>query len=120
MTVHQHQGPNRHPRSLHIDQYIADAAMLGRVRVGPNQHENPVCVLRARSPDLLAVNDEIVALGHGLGLQTGQVRARTGLGIPLTPDIIAVQYPLEEAFLLFVRAPVHERRTAQGNAGVAG
>src|SRR6266446_906067 len=40
-------------RSLHVNQDVADAAMLGCLGVGATENESPVGVLRLRRPDLL-------------------------------------------------------------------
>ena len=41
--------------------------------------ENPVGILRQRGPGFLAVDDVVVALAHGLGLERGKVGAGAGL-----------------------------------------
>ena len=45
----------------HIDEDVGNAAMLGGLGVGAHQAEHHVGVLRARGPDFLAVDDELVA-----------------------------------------------------------
>ena len=73
---HLHQRPNGHAGAVHVDQQIADALVLGRVGIGAHQQENQVGKLRVRGPDLLPVDDEVVALFDRAGLQRGEVRTR--------------------------------------------
>ena len=63
------------PGRLHVHQEVGDAAVLGRVRVGAGEHEHPVGVVRAGGPDLLAVDDVVVAVADGAGLERGEVGA---------------------------------------------
>jgi hypothetical protein len=51
------------PGGLHVDQQEADAflPLLG-LAVGAHQAEDPVAVVAQRGPDLLAVDDVVVAL----------------------------------------------------------
>src|SRR3546814_1754118 len=63
--------------------------MLGGVPFGPYQAEDHVRFLGGAGPDLLAVDDEFVAFDPGAGLETGEVRSRSGFGIALAPHHIA-------------------------------
>src|SRR3546814_17074841 len=79
-------GPERadfDPRRGHREVQIADPLLLGGVSFGPYQAEDHVRFLGGAGPDLLAVDDEFVALDPAAGLVTGEVRSRTGLGIAL-------------------------------------
>ena len=89
VAVEQHERAHGDPRRLHIDQQIADAVVLRRVGVGAHQEETPVGEMRARGPDLLPVDDEMVALVDGAGAQTGEIGAGARPGIALTPDLVA-------------------------------
>ena len=66
---------------VHIDQHEGDALVLLGLGVGAHQAEAPVGVLGAGGPDLLAVDDPVVAGVLALGLQGGEVGARAGFGI---------------------------------------
>ena len=60
----------------HVEGEVGDALVLGDVGVGAGQQHAEVGVLAARGPHLLAVDDPLVAVLDGPGLQAGQVRAR--------------------------------------------
>ena len=53
------------PGDLHVHQQVGDALLLLRCRVGAHQQEAPVGVMRGRGPQLLAVDDVVVAIAHG-------------------------------------------------------
>ena len=54
-----------------------DAVMFRCIKVSPNQAEDPVGFVRIGGPDLLAVDDEVVAIANGAGLD----RAWIGTGV---------------------------------------
>ena len=76
-------------RLVHVDDQVGDALVLGRVAVGAHQHDAQVGLRRAAGPDLLAVDDELVAVDVGAALERGQVGARVRLGVELAPDLVA-------------------------------
>ena len=53
-----------------------DALVLGRVGVGAGQHEDPVGEVAGRRPDLLAVDDPLVAVEHRPGTRGCRGRSR--------------------------------------------
>ena len=67
VAVHQDERAHRDARRLHVDQEVADAAVLGRGGIGAHEQEDPVGELGARGPHLLAVDDEVVAAVLGAG-----------------------------------------------------
>ena len=75
---------------LHVDQQERDAFLLLRRRIGAHQAEDPVGVLRQRGPGLLAVDDVVVAVALGRGLQRGEVGAGAGLGEALAPPVVEI------------------------------
>lgn len=68
--------------------------------IGAAQKEAPVGVLRKRRPGLLAVDDVVVAVPHGSGLEIGKVRACARFRIALAPPHIARDDAGEVAGLL--------------------
>ncbi len=60
------------------------------LRVGAHQAEDQVGVLRQRRPGLLAVDDVVVAVALGRGLERGEVGARARLGEALAPPIVDI------------------------------
>ena len=75
----------RDPLRGHVEQDEADAVVLLAGRVGAHQAENPVGEIGVGGPDLLAVDDEIVAVALGPGLQRGEIGSGVRLGIALAP-----------------------------------
>ena len=63
--------------------------MLRGVGVGAGEQDHPVGVLGAGGPDLLAVDDVVVAVADGAGLEGGEVGAGAGLAEALAPDGLA-------------------------------
>ena len=58
-----------------------DAPVLGDVPVGAGDEHPVLGLLAARRPHLLAVDDPLVAVALGPGLQAGEVGAGAGLGV---------------------------------------
>ena len=61
------------PGLLHRHEEVADALVLRRVGVGAGEQEDVVGVLGLRGPHLLPVDDPLVAVEHGGGLEAGEV-----------------------------------------------
>ncbi len=83
--------------------------MLPRVRVGTGQKEDPIRPLAGRRPDLLPVDNPLIAVEHRLAPQVAEVGAGIGLAVALTPDVVAVDDPGNELLLLLLGAPVDQR-----------
>ncbi len=107
--------PHLDARGLHVDQEEADAVMLD-LGIGAHEAEAPVGEAAARGPDLLAVDQIVVALVLGLGLQAGEVRTRARLGIALAPAHLAARDPGQVQLLLFLVAVFEQRRAEQRRA----
>ena len=105
-----------HALRRHVEQDKADAVMLLGGRVGAHQAKNPVGVVGVGRPDLLAGDDEIVAVALGAGLQRGEVRSGVRLGIALAPADQA-RGDLRQMFLLLrLGAVFQQRRPEHGDA----
>jgi hypothetical protein len=90
----------------------------------PDQAEAPVGKLGAGGPDLLAIDQKMVAFVLGPGLQGGQVRTRAGLRIALAPAQFAPDDGGDVRLLLFLgpvlkqgRAEHHHAHSANGIPG---
>ena len=116
IAVHLDERSNGNAGAVHINQQIADAVMLGRVRVGADQEKTPVRVLRPACPDFLTVHHKMIAVFHRARLEGGQVRTRARLGIALTPQLFGRQDCGQEALLLLLRPPVHQRGSQHGDS----
>src|SRR5262249_22585476 len=73
----------------------------------------PVRDLRVARPDLLAVDDEDVAVALAARPEGGQIGAGARLGEPLTPEVGAGEERAEEAAALRVGPMVEDRRADQ-------
>ena len=85
------------------------SCFFGR-RVGAHQREHPVGMVRPGGPDLLAVDDEVVAVAHRRGAQAREVGAGIGFGIALAPDRLAGQHGRQMARLLRLGAEADQDR----------
>ncbi|KAK0334014.1 hypothetical protein LTR94_018300 [Friedmanniomyces endolithicus] len=112
LAADQGDGPGGDARRLHVEQDEGDAQMFGRLRIGADQAEDPVGLVGVGGPDLLAVDDPVVAAILRLGLDRGQVGAGAGLGIALAPADFAAHDLGQEPLLLFF-GPEGQKRRAQ-------
>src|SRR5690349_1047710 len=78
------------------------------------QREHVVGELGLRRPDLLAVDDPLVAVAHGRGLERRQVRAGVRLAEALAPLHLAPQDLGQELLLLLLGPPLQDRRADEG------
>ena len=81
-----------------------------------HQAKDPVGVIGVGRPDLLARDDEIVAVALGAGLQRGEVRSGVRFGIALAPADQAGGDLRQMLFLLRIGAVFQQRRSEHGNA----
>ncbi len=111
-AVDQLDRPHRDPGGVQIDEQKRDAGLLlGRLRVGAHQAENPVGVLAQRRPGLLPVDDVAVAVPQGGGAQRCQIRAGFGLGEPLAPPDVEAGRRRQEALLDLLGAELGDHRS---------
>ncbi len=91
--------------------------MLRRVRFAACEQEAPVGVVRSAGPQLGPVDDIVIAVEDGPGLERGQVRTAAGLAEALAPLQIAAHGGNDELIPLFGGAGHHhdplEMRYAQ-------
>ena len=100
----------------HVEQDETDAVMLFGSRIGPHQTEDPVGEVRVRGPYLLAVDDEVVAVALGAGLQRCEVRSGVRLGITLAPADQASRDFRQMLLLLRIGAVFQQRRSEHPDA----
>ena len=105
---------------LHVDEQDGDAAVLGRVGFGAREQEAPVGVGRSAGPQLGPVDDVVIAVEHGPGLERGQVRTAAGLAETLAPLEVPAHGGHDELFALLGSAGHHhdplEMRHAQAGS----
>ena len=105
----QADGPHGDAGLMHGEEHEADALVLGHVRIRAHQAENPVGVVGAGGPDLLAIDDEVIAVVFGASAQRRQIRAGTRFRIALAPPHFAASDFRQVAGLLFVGAVFQKR-----------
>ncbi len=98
------------PGRRHVDEQVRDPAVAAGVRFGAGEHGAPLGVGGERRPDLVAVDDEVVAAVVAARGDRRQVGAGVGLGEPLAPDVVAGEDPVQVPRLLRVGAVGDDRR----------
>jgi hypothetical protein len=82
------QRPHLDPRRTHVEHEIRDAAVLRGIGIRAREQDAELAVVRARAPDLLPVDDPLVAVAHGACPQTGEVGTGAGLAEQLAPHLV--------------------------------
>ena len=103
-TQYVQQRPHLHAGRIHVQEEVADPPVLGRFRVSAGQQDAPVGAVGQRRPYFLAVDDEVIAVGHRRRLKGGQVGAGAGLAEPLAPHRLPGDEARQVMPLLLVRA----------------
>src|SRR5579859_6210099 len=102
------QWPDFHARRVHVQDEIRDALVLGNVRIRAGEQHAVVGDRPQAGPDLLAIDDVVLAvvetLADGFRLQAGEVGPGIRLGIQLTPDVLGRQDAADVLLLLRLRA----------------
>src|SRR5262249_33356875 len=100
----------------HVEEQARDAFVLRHAGIGAREQDAPVRDVPAAGPDLLAVDDEVVALVLGTSAQARQVRAGVRLRVELAPHLLGREDLLEVALLLLRRAVHDDRRPDEADA----
>src|SRR5581483_1376594 len=95
---------------------VADALVLRGIRVGAREEDHVLRDVRAGGPDLLAVDDVVVAVLRRARLQRGEVGARAWLAEALAPDRVALDDRRQVFPLLLLRAVEDDRRAGPARA----
>jgi hypothetical protein len=123
---HGAQGLDLEPRRVHGHEQVADAGVLGGLGLGPHQREHHVRLVRGARPDLLPVDDEVVALLSRRRLQAGEVAAGARFRVALAPEHLAAHGRADPASLLLLASVLqqgghqHGRPLGRHAAGDAG
>ena len=83
--------PDGDAGGVHGDKEDGDAAVLGGVGVGAGEEEAELGALGVARPDLLTVDDVVVAVAHRPRLERREIGAGVGLAEPLAPDHVATR-----------------------------
>ncbi|MEZ5502268.1 MAG: hypothetical protein R3E50_06275 [Halioglobus sp.] len=98
------------PVQVHVHQQAGNTLVFRRLRIGAHQQLAVVGVMAQGVPDLLAVDDEMVAVLNGTAAQGGQVRAGVRFGKALAPDIVPASHARQERAFLLLGTPGHDGR----------
>ena len=98
---HVHEGADGYAGRLHRHDEVGEAFVLGDIGVGARKEEHVLRHVGERGPDLLAVDDVVVAVLHSPGLERGEVGAGAGLGEALAPHLFAGE-DLRDVLLLLL------------------
>ncbi len=93
---------------MHVDDERRDALVPRRIRVGARQQQAPVGDVGVARPDLVTVDDVVVAVASRLGPQRRQVRAGARLREALAPPLGPVDHAGQESLLEFLAAMLPE------------
>ena len=72
--------------ALEIDDEHRDTCVLRLVRIGTSNDDSVVRDMSEGGPDLLTIEDPLVAISFGLSLKACDVTASAGFGEHLAPD----------------------------------
>jgi hypothetical protein len=104
------QRPHLQTGCRHVDQEIGHALVLGHVRIRTRDQDAALRLVRHRRPDLLAVDDPVVAVPHRPGREAGEIRAGPGFAEQLAPHLLAHPEWSQVAGALLVRAVTQDCR----------
>ena len=93
------QRPLFDPRLMHRHGERGQPLVLGDVGIGAGQHDAPLGDVGVARPDLVPVDDVLVAVERRRGAQRREVGPGVGLAEPLAPPVAAVDEPGQEAVL---------------------
>ena len=103
--------PNGYSGRAHVHEDEADACVLRGVGVRADEQKHPVRLVGVSRPDLLAVDEEVVAVGDRARLQAREIRPRAGLRVSLTPADLAADDRRQVLALLLLAALVQQQRS---------
>jgi len=113
MTIGRHvlDRPHFDPGSVHRHDDFADTGVRRTLLRRPTDQVTELADFAEACPDLLAVDDELVALAHGSGLQTCEIAAGVGLAHSDAPRRFTGDDARKEGRLLIRGAVGQQRRT---------
>ena len=104
--------PDIDARRAHRKEEHRQALVLGRIGIGACEQQSVIREMRARGPDLLAIDDPVDAVLLGTRAQTRDVRAGGRFGEQLAPNLLAGKRGRDIARADVLRGIGHQRRNA--------
>ncbi len=87
--------------------------MLRKFGIGTGYEHAAICEMGERVPDLLPVDDPLVAIAYGPRREPGEVGARARLGEELAPDLLAREHRSQGSVAEIVAAVRDHGRTGE-------
>src|SRR5690606_1591564 len=94
------------------------ALVLRHARIGAQHDHAEVGEVRARGPDLLAIDDPVIAVAHGARAHRRHIRPRRRLGEELAPDLLTAECRADITLLLLLGGVGEPRRDAHAEAAL--
>src|SRR5438034_301564 len=110
------EGAHLHAGLAHVEQEARDPLVLGHAGIAAREQDAPVRDVAAARPDLLTVDEEVIAPVLGARAQAGEVRARVRLGVQLAPHLLGGEDLSQITLLLLGRAVDDDGRPDEPDA----
>src|SRR5262249_44084958 len=104
--------PHLDARTLHVQEEHGEALVLGYIGIGAREQNAVIGIMRARGPDLLAVNDPVIAFLLRARAQPRDVGTAGRLREQLAPDLLAGGQRRQIFAFLLCAGKRHHRGTA--------
>jgi hypothetical protein len=110
-AVDRDDRPHCYPRRLCVDQQKRNSLLPPvSIRIGAHETEAPIGMVRSQGPDLLAVDDVMIAVAAGGGFERGEIGSCARLGKALAPPIVDIGGARQESLFLLVGAELDQHR----------
>ena len=100
-------------RQVHGKEKERDALVLFGIGIGARHENAPIAVTPSAAPHLLPIDDEPIAVAFGLGGQSAEVAARTGLAEQLALHSLGSQRGKQVLLLLLGSSELHDRTAGE-------
>ena len=113
VAIHLFERLHVYARLLYVDHEIRQPLMLGRIPIRAGQQQAVIGMMGAGGPDLLAVDEPIVAVQIRTGGGASEVRAAARLTEELAPGVFPGENAAQKPLFLPIRAVLEQRRRRQ-------
>ena len=120
LAVERHARPDGDAGRVQIDHQHADAGVLLRLRIGPHRKPHVVRLVAAGRPQLLAVDDPVVAVADRAGAERGEVGTGLRLAVAEREEALAAADGGQPFVLLRLGAVQKQRLRDDRLAGAVG
>ena len=113
VAVHLLQLPHFHAALAHVEDEIRQSLVLRGIPVRAREQQAVVGVVGARGPDLLAIDDPVLAVEVGARSSTGEIGPAAGFAEQLAPGVFAGEDAAQVLLLLRIAAVFEQGRRGQ-------